>query len=597
MIKERINALRQEMQKEKIDYYIIPTSDFHQSEYVGDYFKCREYVSGFTGSSGTLVVSGEEAGLWTDGRYYLQAESQLKGTDIELFRSGSEGVPSIEDYLYEKLLLSQGRLTIGFDGRVIDIAWGRRLERRLLETPNPFTIRHELDLVDRIWTDRPAMACNPVYILEEKYSGRSALDKLTAVRNVMKENDCRCHVLTSLDDIAWLLNLRGNDVACNPVFLSYLIVEENSCILFINRTALSQEVLDYLNSLQIKVCPYNEIYDYFYYGKILLNEGSINYSLYKSITTKAAVVNRSNPTTLMKAVKNQTETDNIRQANITDGIAMVKFLFWLDSNRGKIPMTELSISDKLLEFRRQCSDFMDVSFETISGYGSHAAIVHYEPTPDTDIPIEARGFLLIDSGAQYKGGTTDITRTLAMGPLTDDMKKHYTAVLKGNLALAAVHFPAGIAGANLDVLARRALWEMGLDYNHGTGHGLGCFLNVHEGPHNIHWRIGTRKSNTIPLEPGMLITDEPGIYIAGSHGIRTENDLLVVEDITTEYGKFYRFEILTLCPIDKKGILPELLTTEEKNTLNTYHQRVYDLLSPYLEGAELKWLQNACEAI
>jgi len=597
MISERIKALRQEMLKENIDYYIIPTSDFHQSEYVGDYFKCREFISGFTGSNGSLVISQTEAGLWTDGRYFLQAASQLEGSGIELWRSGNEGVPTIEEYLKEMLLLSRSRMNIGFDGRVIDIAWGRRLERELTETPNPFSIKYKQDLVDRIWSDRPALSANPIYILDEKYAGRSAADKLTSVRSIMKENNCNSHVLSSLDDIAWLLNLRGSDVACNPVFLSYLIVEERSCTLFVNESAVNAEVRAYLDSLNISVMPYNDIYSYCFHGYVLLNEGTVNYSLYKTITTMAQVVNKPNPTTAMKAVKNLIEIENIRKVNITDGVAMVKFLAWLDKNNGKIPMTELSISDKLLEFRKESPDFVDISFDTISGYAAHGAIVHYEPTKESDIAVESKGFLLIDSGAQYPGGTTDITRTIAMGPLTEEMKLHYTAVLKGNLALSAVHFPAGISGANLDVLARRALWEMGLDFNHGTGHGLGCFLNVHEGPHNMHWRIGIRKSNTIPFEPGMLITDEPGLYITGSHGIRTENDLLVVDDKCTEYGKFYRFEVLTLCPIDKAGIIIDMLNQDEKNTLNAYHQRVYDLLSPYLEGETLDWLKKACEAV
>lgn len=630
------------MASEGIDIYIIPTSDFHQSEYVSDYFKCREFMSGFTGSAGTLLVTDKNAGLWTDGRYFLQAEEQLEGSGIELFRSGNEGVPTIIEYVEKEFREftqnTDGPFCIGFDGRVTDTAFGLKLEETLSkcsamtaaetssEGASSYTIKYDSDLVDRLWDNRPALPANPIYSLSEDFTGRSTADKLTEIRKYMKENNCDFHLLTSLDDIAWLLNMRGSDVACNPVFLSYLLIGLEEVTLFCNIEALEKEAALSLNTLGISIQPYNGVYSYcsglISGSRVLLDSDHVNYSLYSILSHGGQIVNKPNPSTMLKSRKNNTEIENLRLANLKDGVAMVKFLAWLDSANGNEPLTEVSVAEKLLEFRKEKNikahyteaagmkeesrqvypdlsevDFLDISFDTISGYGAHGAIVHYEPTPESDIPVESKGFLLVDSGAQYRQGTTDITRTIAMGPLTEEMKKHYTAVLRGNLALASAVFPAGTAGANLDILARKPLWDLRLDYNHGTGHGIGYFLNVHEGPQSFHWRLGSRKGNTVPLEPGMVITDEPGVYITGSHGIRTENDLLVIENSTNEFGKFYSFEVLTLCPIDKRPIIPEELTCDERAALNAYHRHVFESLSPYLDENERSWLKEATEEI
>lgn len=599
-IKERIKEFRQFLQKHGIDYFIVTDSDFHNSEYVGEHFKFRTYLSGFTGSNGTLLVSAEEAILWTDGRYFLQAEDQLADTGIELYRSGNEGVPSLLRYLQDKIRLSTDksrRPVLGFDGRIME------------QTPGLLLAKENCDIVydiypsECLWPDRPAIVSNPVYILDTCYAGQPAADKLAAVREAMKKAGCEYHLLSSLDDIAWLLNLRGSDIPCNPVFLSHFLMDSRTGILFCNPDSISEEVNEYLMNLGIYVQPYDSVYDVCRElpvsdtVRILTDSSNINYALYKILSNKTAPVSLANPTIDLKAIKNSIEIGNLRKANVQDGVAMVRFLAWLDRTAdtpASEQLTELSIAQKLLEFRQKGTSFKDLSFETIAAYGPHAAIVHYEPTAETDIPVQKEGFLLIDSGAQYSEGTTDITRTIAMGPLSEEMKAHYTAVLKGNLDLAAARFTAGSAGANLDVLARLPLWNLGLDFNHGTGHGIGYFLNVHEGPHTIHWRLGTRKSNQVPLRPGMLMSDEPGVYISGSHGIRIENDILVTEDTSNEFGTFYRFEVMTLCPIDLKPVIPERLTEAEKEQLNSYHRKVYETLSPYLEDTDKNWLESAC---
>lgn len=597
MISERILLLRDEMSKNAVDYYLIPTSDFHSSEYICDYFKCREYMSGFNGSAGILLISADKAILWTDGRYFIQAEQQLKGTGIELYKAGNPGVPTVSDYL--KKQIDNTEAVIGFDGRVTDISFAEKITKKI-PTAKLMT---DKDLVGNIWQDRPALPANPIYIFPEEYTGQSAINKLAEVFRRVREKGCEYHVISSLDDIAWVLNLRGSDILNNPVFLSYLFIAEDNSVLFCNLSCIDATTEKYLKDLGVELRDYNDIYRYFEgrevneseKDKILLDSETVNYSLYKVLSKYFTTVFDTNPSSVLKAAKNSVEIENLKQANVIDGVAMVKFLKWLDEYKNdpsRPQITELGAADKLLEFRKESPEFKDISFETIAAYGYHGAIVHYEPDKDSDIPVERSGFLLVDSGAQYFKGTTDITRTIAMGEVTDDMKKYYTAVLKGNLALSSVIFPKGLAGANLDVLARGALWKMYKDYNHGTGHGIGYFLNVHEGPQNINWQIGKRSGNVIPLEAGMVTSDEPGFYLEGEYGIRLENDIVAVEKYKDDYETFLGFDVLTLAPFDMSPINWDDMSEEEIKILNDYHQMVYDKVSPYLDEETRTWLFN-----
>lgn len=598
MIINRIKELRHKMHKNNIDFYIIPTEDYHMSEYVCDYFKEREYMSGFTGSAGTLLVTADETYLWTDGRYFIQAAGQLNGTGIELCRMGDPGVPTVCDFISSRITEGQ---TVGFCGRMMSLTHGTAFSKMLKEKKAGLV--YDIDLVDSLWTDRPQIDFKEIIVFDEKYAGEAAADKLTKLRDQMKANACSYALISSLDEIAWFLNLRGNDIPCNPVFLSYLLIEEDAGTLYCNIPSAGKQVLTVLDTLGIHLKPYDAIYSDIpglaSDKRFLINRDSLNYELFKLISAKGTCIDEAHNWELLKSRKNETEITNLKEANITDGVSMVKFLCWLDdalSDEAQT-LTELSVASRLKEFRALSPEFRDTSFNTIAAYGPHAAIVHYEPVPETNAVIERNGFLLIDSGAQYFKGTTDITRTIPTGPLTEDMKLHYTAVLKGNLRLAGAVFPKGVCGANLDVLARGPLWEMKLDYNHGTGHGIGFYLNVHEGPQNIDWSIKKRYGNTVSLETGMVFSDEPGFYLEGSHGIRIENDLLVCENTKNEYGEFLSFDILTLAPISLKPVITELLTDSEKDILNSYHLKVRTLLSPYLSAHERAWLEKATEAI
>ncbi len=591
MIKERINALRTKMSAESIDMYVVPTSDFHGSEYVGAYFKCREFLSGFTGSNGTLLVSRDHAALWTDGRYFLQAEDELKGSGIELMKMGEEGVPTLSGYIRDNLPENG---CLGFDGRVFSVSEGIDLKNAAESKKG--TLKIGLDLVDGLWSDRPSLSHNPVYVWETCYAGKTAAEKLADLRAEMNQKECTHHILSSLDDIAWLLNLRGSDVDCNPVFLAYLIVSEKDGILFAHEDAVSS-VREHLNGLNITVRPYNDIYGYIKElagnPSVLIDDTKLNYSLYSTLEEVCKPVKSVNPTTPMKAVKNETERENLRKVNVTDGVAMVRFIRWLKENvsSGTEKVTEISAAKKLEEIRSKGKGYKGLSFETISGYNAHGAIIHYEPTGETDVEVKNSGLLLVDSGAQYLGGTTDITRTIAVGPLTPEMKHHYTMVLRGHLALMAAVFREGCSGANLDILARAPFWDEYEDYNHGTGHGIGCFLNVHEGPQSFHYNT-QRRSTLTKLEEGMVITDEPGIYIEGKYGVRIENDLLCLKDKKTEYGQFMHFEALTLCPIDLEPVNFDELTEKERKTLSEYHKMVLERLTPELSEDDANWLKS-----
>lgn len=591
MITEKLNTLRELMAERRIDAYVVPTSDFHDSEYVGTYFRAREYMSGFTGSAGTLIVTPERAALWTDGRYFLQAADQLNGSSIELMKMGEEGVPTISAFLAGQV---HSNRILAFDGRVLSVTDGLRFEE--IARNNGAAVSFEEDLVDIIWKNRPSLSANPVMIHDIRYAGRSASDKLADVRAKMKEYGCNTHILTSLDDIAWLLNLRGSDVECNPVFLSYLILFEDKGILFARTEAFNDEIRTYLSGLGIELREYNDIYGYVTSmsrnSSILIDANKLNYKLYKLLNDSFDIEEHPNPTTLMKSLKNSVEIDNLRSANINDGVAMVKFLYWLDRSIGHETITEISAAEKLESYRAEQPGFMGISFDTISGYNAHGAIIHYEPTPETDVEVRPEGLLLVDSGAQYLSGTTDITRTIAVGPLTDDMRHHYTMVLRANLNLAAARFIEGCSGSNLDILARAPFWDEGLDYNHGTGHGVGFFLNVHEGPQSFHWNTA-RKNTVTPLREGMVITDEPGIYIEGKYGIRIENDLLCLKDFKNSYAQFMKFEALTLCPIDLRPVNFNEMSDKEIALLNAYHSTVVSKLSPYLNADELSWLEDA----
>lgn len=593
-IPERLASLRRLMAQEKISYYLIPTSDYHDSEYVGDYFRAREYMSGFTGSAGTLLVTPTEARLWTDGRYFLQAAAQLEGSTIILMKSGEEGVPTISAFIEDNIEAGE---TIGFDGRVWPVMNGRRFAQIASDAGG--YINYSVDLVSSIWEMRPELSANPVITLPMDITGSDTADKLASIREIMQEHKCNYHILTSLDDIAWILNMRGSDVECNPVFLSYLIISMDNCILFANESVF-KEHSSYLEANNIILKPYNDIYTFVNTMKsgesILIDEKKLNYSLYSELNDKHELVNASNPSTHMKALKNITEQNNLRKANITDGVAMVRFLHWLDENIGKTKITELSAAAKLQELRNEGADIKGLSFDTIAGYNAHGAIIHYEPTEESDVEVQPEGLFLVDSGAQYLTGTTDITRTIAVGPLTEEMKHDYTKVLRAHLNLEAAVFKEGCCGANLDILARAPFWDEYEDYNHGTGHGVGFFLNVHEGPQSFHWNPA-RPACLTPLEEGMVITDEPGIYIEGKYGIRIENDILCHKSIKNEYGQFMNFEALTLCPIDTRPVNVSEMNAKEKSILNSYHKKVYDTLSPLLNDSDRTWLAKATEAI
>lgn len=584
------------MAQRGIDIYVVPTSDFHDSEYVGEHFKARKFITGFTGSAGTAVITMTEAGLWTDGRYFVQAERQLEGSTVTLYRMGEEGVPTVDEFLAEKLPENG---CLGFDGRVIGGTWGRRMEK-LAEKKNG-TIHCNEDLIDIIWEERPALSKEPAFILEEKYAGKSTAEKLAAVREAMEKEGADYHILTSLYDIAWLLNVRGGDIECVPVVLSYLVLTEKECIWFLQEEIVDEKLRAYLNENHITTRSYDAIYEYVLdipaNAKVLLSAGQVNYRIVSSLNEDITIIDKPNPTLLMKAVKNPTEVDNTRAAHVKDGVAVTKFMYWLKNNIGKTKITEISASDYLENLRKEQENFLGISFNTISAYGANAAMMHYSATPESDTELKPEGFLLVDSGGHYYEGTTDITRTFALGPITDEMRTHFTAVCRSNMNLAHAKFLYGCTGLNLDILARGPLWEMGIDYKCGTGHGVGYLLNVHEGPNGFRWRVVTERNDSGVLQEGMITTDEPGVYLEGKYGIRTENELVCHKSCKNEYGQFMEFENITYAPIDLDAIDPEQMTKREREYLNEYHAMVYKTLSPYMTEEENEWLKRYTRAI
>ena len=596
MIQERLQALRCEMAERNIDIYVVPTSDFHESEYVGEHFKARKFITGFTGSAGTAVITMTEAGLWTDGRYFVQAEKQLSGSTVTLYRMGEEGVPKVDEFIEDKL--PEGGC-IGFDGRVVNGSWGGRLAAVAERKHGSLAVNE--DLIDRIWEDRPPLSKEPMFLLEERYSGKGTAQKLKELREAMQKEGADIHILTSLYDIAWLLNIRGGDIAYVPVVLSYLVVTETECIWFLQEEVVNEKIATYLKENGVTTKPYDAIYAYVQEvpadARVLLNRATVNYRIVRSLPKTAVIVDRPNPTERMKAVKNPVEVENTRRAHVKDGVAFTKFMYWLKTNIGKIPMTEISASDYLEERRREQEGFIELSFDTICAYGANAAMMHYAATTESDATLAPEGFLLVDSGGHYFEGTTDITRTMALGPVTDEMRLHFTAVCRSNLNLANAKFLYGCTGLNLDILARGPLWDMGIDYKCGTGHGVGYVLNVHEGPNGFRWRVVAERNDNGTLEEGMITTDEPGVYLEGKYGIRTENELVCRKAEKNEYGQFMEFENITYAPIDLDAIDPDEMTGREKKMLNDYHAMVYQTLSPYMTAEENEWLKQYTRAI
>lgn len=589
-INERISALRAHIAKEDIQAFIIPSTDPHLSEYVAPHWQSREWISGFTGSAGTVVVTAQEAGLWTDSRYFLQAARQIEGTGITLFKEMLPETPSIPTFLSSQL--KEGD-TVGIDGKMFSASEVQHLQRELEKSG--IRVKSIADPMQLLWSDRPAMPLAPAFVYDTRYAGRSFTEKLSTIRKEMGKAGAEALLLPALDEIAWLLNIRGNDVHCNPVVVSYLLIGEYEVHYFIQPQKVTSELASYFNANGISVHAYEEIEDYlnnFNAKSILVNPAKTNYAIHSAIHPGCRIISGASPVTLLKAIRNEQEITGIHAAMQRDGVALVKFLKWLEEAVPTGRETEISVDRKLHAFRAAQPLYMGESFDTIAGYKEHGAIVHYEATPETDVTLKPEGFLLLDSGAQYLDGTTDITRTIALGNLTEEEKTDYTLILKGHIALAMAVFPEGTRGAQLDALARMPIWKQHMNYLHGTGHGVGHFLNVHEGPQSIRMN-----ENPVALQPGMVTSNEPGVYKAGSHGIRTENLLLTVPAGEGMFGNYLKFETITLCPICQKGIIKELLTTEEIEWLNEYHRTVYEKLAPDLNNEEREWLKEACKPL
>ncbi len=589
-IVKRIASLRKLLSEKKLSAFIIPSTDPHLSEYVASHWKSREWISGFSGSAGTVVVTSDKAGLWTDSRYFIQATQQLENTDIDLFKEGLPNTPSITEWLFKEL---QEGESIGIDGKMFSVIEVE--EMKTLFAKKNIKVDTSFDPLEQIWKDRPAMPQDAAFIYETKYAGISCLEKIALIRQETEKEGIESLLVSALDEIAWALNLRGNDVKCNPVVVSYLLITQKEIFYFIAPKKLTAEVKEYLLSQKVLIKNYDEINQVLSHLKIsnlLINPAKTNYDIFSSINPSCKIVRGNSPIALLKAIKNKQEIVGTHNVMVRDGVALVKFLIWLEKAVPLGKETELSIDKKLHEFRAAQDLYMGESFDTIAGYKEHGAIVHYSATPESSSTLKPKGFLLLDSGAQYLDGTTDITRTIALGQLTEEERIDYTLVLKGHIAIATCKFPYGTRGTQIDILARTALWQRGLNYLHGTGHGVGHFLSVHEGPQGI-------RMNDVPalLLPGMLTSNEPGVYKSGRHGIRIENLILVRKEEETEFGEFYRFETVTLCPICTEGIIKSLLSDSEINWFNGYHQVVFDRLSPYLDAKEVAWLREKTVAI
>lgn len=612
---ERLLSLRNQMKEAGVHCVVIPTSDYHNSEYVSDFFMARKYFSGFTGSAGTLVVTPDEAALFTDGRYFIQAAKELKDSGITLMKMGEPGVPTMTEYVDQKL---QQGWTLCFDGRVITSSKGSELEE--IAKKHEGQVRFDLDLCDAAWKNRPALIHHPVFVLSEEYAGESVEEKLTRVREEMKKEEAGLHVLTSLDDIAWLYNIRSNDVECCPVVLAYTMVTKDRALLFAEEGFAAGEdtsARERMEKAGVEIYPYDRFYEMLgsvaaqatkeeKASRVWIDESQVNFRVLKELQKICAeegaqagtkLLNKENPTTLMKSIKNETELKHTRRAHIKDAVAVTKFMYWLKKNIGSIPMDEVSVAEKIDGLRAQQEGFIELSFPTISAYGTNGAIIHYGAQKETCAALKPEGMLMIDSGGHYIDGTTDITRTFILGPVTPEMKKHYTLVLRAMLSMRATRFLHGCTGANLDIRAREVLWEHGLDYKHGTGHGVGNILNVHEGPQSFRWKLLPDAGKPAVFEEGMITSDEPGIYLENQYGIRIENEILCRKGEENEYGQFMYFEDLTFVPIDLDGVELSQMSELDKERLNEYHAAVFEKLEPYFEGEELTWLRHVTRAV
>ena len=594
MDSKRITALRAIMKREGIDYYYIPTADFHESEYVVDYFKARKFITGFTGSAGVAVIGQEEAWLWTDGRYFIQAAAQIEGSGFGLMKMGQEGVPTVMQYLGEKLQEGQ---CIGFDARVVNTNDAKEFAK--IAAKKHGSLKTDNDLLDEVWTDRPALVHQPADVLKDEFNGEATASKLARVREQMEKEEAQYHIISTLDDIAWILNVRGNDIPHVPVVLSFLVIGKEDAMWFVEENALSDAVKEMAAECGITIRPYEDVYAYAATipenSTVLLDKRKVNYRITNALSETVHIVSKANPSQLMKSIKNEIELENTRKAHLLDGIAVTKFMYWLKKNVGKIPMDEVSVSDYLQSLREQMEGYRDISFDIIAGYNANAAMMHYKAEPDTAAKLEPQGMLLVDSGGHYDTGTTDITRTFVLGPISDIQKKHFTMVVKSNLNLANVKFLYGCNGISLDVICREPIWKENLDYQCGTGHGVGYLLNVHEGPNSFRWQYRPGFDN--PFEAGMITTDEPGIYLQDQYGIRTENELICVKGEKNQYGQFMGFENITYVPIDLDGIDKQYLNAEDVKQLNDYHKMVYEKISPYMTPEENEWLKEYTRAI
>lgn len=591
MIKERLMKLREEMNKEGMQAYIIPTSDFHETEYVSEYFAARKYMSGFTGSAGVLVVLLDKAGLWTDGRYFIQAANQLAGSGIDLMKQGQEDTPSIEEYIVSNL--TQGSV-VGFDGRVMNVNDANKYKQAFMM--HDIKMVTDKDLVGRIWYDRPALPCTETFHYDEKYAGKSISEKLTQVREAMKGYNCRSHIVTKIDEIAWLYNLRAHDVPHFPVALAYTIIKENDAMIYIDASRLDEESKTLFAQNHIQVKDYEAIYEDVktLEGPVLVDGNFVNSKIVYSLNTE--IVYAQDPIVLLKAMKNEIELANTRNAHIKDGVACTKFMYWLMQNVNN-GISEMSAQEKLQELRKEQADYLEDSFNTICAYKEHAAMMHYSSTEETNVELKPEGMLLVDSGGQYLDGTTDITRTFVLGSITEEEKKWFTLALKGHIRLEKANFLYGCRGLNLDILARGPLWDLDMDYQCGTGHGVGHLSNVHEAPNGFRWKIVPERNDSCVLEEGMITSNEPGVYVEGKFGIRHENEMVVVKGNKNFYGQFMHFETLTFVPFDRKGIDKSLLSEDELAWLNEYHVSVYEKISPFLTNEEAEWLKEACRPL